>query len=165
MQNIQKLLNIQNMQNVQNVQNMQNTQNMQNMQNLQNMQSMPKMPNMLNMQNMQNMQDMQNKEVNSWVRCACLAILIMPSYYFLEWRFWPLNNPYSGGYRNPPTIFFMHPSISLIGTKSELFLNLTFGKFKLNKCDAKRFIFLTRGERYIETIASLDQWSITIENH
>ena len=22
-----------------------------------------------------------------------------------------------------------------------------------------------RGERYIETIASLDQWSITIENH
>ena len=72
-----------------------------------------------------------------------LAKLIMSSFFFSEWRFWPLNNPYSGGYRNPPTNFFMHPSISPIGTKSELFLNLTFGMFKLNKCDAKQFIFLT----------------------
>ena len=30
----------------------------------------------------------------------------------------------------------------------------------------KRYVSLTvRGERYIETIVSLDQWSITIENH
>ena len=31
--------------------------------------------------------------------------------------------------------------------------------------DQERNILFLRGERYIETIASLDQWSMTIENH
>ena len=34
-----------------------------------------------------------------------------------------------------------------------------------NQVRAQAKIAPSRGERYIETIASLDQWSMTIENH